>query len=298
MESGAGVRTVSLDPSDLDRYRAAKGEQTVAVCVPCRNESATIGAMATMMVEELLVPGLVDDVVVIDDNSSDDSAALAAEAGARVVSIDLINRRFGPGRGKGNVLWGSLSLVDADVIVWCDADVVSFAADWVIALAQPLLADHSLQLVKAFYERPTDTGGGGRTTELVARPILSLYFPELAPLHQPLAGEYAIRRSAGIRLPFVQGWGVEIALLIDMAERYSASAIAQVDLGLREHRHRPLADLAVQSGEVMAAALSRTPVGKGLLVEDLQLTTAAGDRIPLNVDERRPLVVEPGEPPS
>ncbi len=167
----------------------------------------------------------------------------------------------GVGHGKGNVLWASLAASKGDFVVWLDGDVTSFQPDWIVKLLAPLIDDDTVALVKATFHRPTQLGGGGRTTELVARPLLSLYFPELIGLHQPLAGEYAGRRSVLEQLPFVEGWGVEIAMLIDIARLYGAEAIAQVDLGVREHRHRSLHALSVQATEVMATMLGRVPAG-------------------------------------
>jgi glucosyl-3-phosphoglycerate synthase len=163
-----------------------------------------------------------------------------------------------------------------------------------------LLIDPTIGLVKASYQRPTDTGGGGRTTELVARPLLSLYYPELAQLHQPLAGEYAARASVLEQIPFVQGWGVEIAMLIDVADRFGPEAVTQVDLGVREHRHQPLEALSVQAAEVMATLLTRTPDGKWLDDDDLRLTRADGSTVALNLAERPPLAAinDPAQPRS
>jgi len=180
----------------------------------------------------------------------------------------------------------AVEVTDGDVVVWLDGDLTSFAADWVVRLAVPLLEDPSIALVKAHAHRPTTMGGGGRTTELVARPLISLYFPELANLHQPLAGEYAVRRTVVEELPFVTGWGVEMALLVDIARAYGAAAIAQVDVGVREHRHRPLESLAAQAAEVAATTLMRA----GALAEAHPvLRRADGTELVLNVWERPPL---------
>ncbi len=152
----------------------------------------------------------------LDDRSTDDTARVAAHAGARVVSIDDVHATHGWGHGKGNALWATLLVSHGDFVVWCDGDVTSFEPDWVVKLLSPLLDDESVALVKALYHRPTRYGGGGRTTELVARPLMSMYFPELTGLAQPLSGEYAGRRDVLERLVFVEGWGVEIAMLIDI----------------------------------------------------------------------------------
>lgn len=287
-----GIGTFGLDRPAWDIVRAAKGDQTVSLCIPCRNEAATIGPLVSLIREHLVArpgrPGVVDDLVVLDDLSTDATARLAAEAGARVVSVADVHAVHGPGRGKGNVLWASLVVNRSDYLVWIDGDLVSFEPGWIPRLLVPLLLDPAVGLVKPCYRRPTDTGGGGRTTELVARPLLSLYYPELAVLDQPLAGEYAVRTSMAEQLPFVQGWGVEIALLIDMAERFGTEAIAQIDLGLREHRHHPLQALSVQAAEVSATLLGRTAEGKWL--DDApRLVRPDGSSVPLNLAERPPV---------
>jgi len=158
-----------------------------------------------------------------------------------------------------------------------------------VRLLAPMLDDDTVALVKALSHRPTRLGGGGRTTELVARPLMSLYYPELTGLHQPLAGEYAGRRTVLEQLPFVQGWGVEIAMLIDVARRFGPEAIAQIDLGTREHRHRSLHALSVQAAEVMATMLARVPSGSLLPEESPSLRRADGSAVPLNLSERPPL---------
>ena len=170
-----------------------------------------------------------------------------------------------------------------------DGDITSFEPNWIVRLLAPMLDDDSVALVKALSHRPTRLGGGGRTTELVARPLMSLYYPELTGLHQPLAGEYAGRRTVLEQLPFVQGWGVEIAMLIDVARRFGPEAIAQIDLGTREHRHRSLHALSVQAAEVMATMLARVPEGSLLGDESPALRRADGSAVPLNLSERPPL---------
>ena len=284
------VRTLPARPDgDLRRAMlAAKHGRTVSVCIPCRDEAGTIGALVRAVRQELIdvADPLVDELVVVDDRSTDGTAAVASRAGARVVPIEEVHAEHGIGWGKGNALWAGLRATTGDVVVWLDGDLTSFAADWVVRLAVPLLEDPSIALVKAHAHRPTTMGGGGRTTELVARPLISLYFPELANLHQPLAGEYAVRRTVVEELPFVTGWGVEMALLVDIARAYGAAAIAQVDVGVREHRHRPLESLAAQAAEVAATTLMRA----GALAEAHPvLRRADGTELVLNVWERPPL---------
>ena len=232
---------------------------------------------------------LVDELIVVDDRSNDDTAGVAAAAGATVVPIEKIHLDYGEGHGKGNVLWASLLASQGDLVVWIDGDITSFEPAWVARLVAPLLDDPTVAFVKAFAHRPQKMGGGGRTTELVARPLMSLYFPELAMLQQPLAGEYAGRRAVLEELPFVEGWGVEMGLLIDVAKRYGAGAIAQIDVGVREHRHRSLESLSVQAAEVMATILKRVPAGSLLGEEVPMLRHADGSRVVLNLDERPPV---------
>jgi glucosyl-3-phosphoglycerate synthase len=281
------VRTFGVEAASIDAVATAKAGRTVSLCIPCRNEVATIGSLVRTVRAELMtdVP-LVDELIVLDDRSADDTALVAADAGATVVPIDEIHRVHGVGHGKGNALWATLVASTGTFVVWCDADVTSFRAGWVARLLAPLVEHDDVALVKAFYERPSHRGGGGRTTELVARPLLSLYAPELTPLHQPLAGEFAARRDVMEAIPFVQGWGVEIAMLLDVAARCGVGAIGQVDLGVRVHRHRSLHELSVQAAEVTATLLDRVggdpPVGRALARAD-------GTVVPLNLATRPPL---------
>ena len=196
----------------------------------------------------------------------------------------------GRGHGKGEALWKSLYASSGDVVIWCDADVRDFNTRFISGLLGPLLTDPTVGFVKGFYERPVDghVRGGGRVTELVARPILTMCFPELAGIVQPLSGEYGGRREILESIPFVVGYGVDIAMLIDIAEQFGGSSIAQVDLGERIHRNRPLHELSPQAAQVMQAALRRTdgdatPNSFTLRPPDL-------DEIEITYAERPPLV--------
>jgi glucosyl-3-phosphoglycerate synthase len=237
----------------------------ISVCLPARNEAPTIGGIVAKVREHLVssVPGngdgLVDEIVVLDDGSTDATAAVARAAGATVVAECGVLPEAGPGSGKGNALWKSLHACRGDLVCWLDADLRNFDADTVPKLVEPLLADAGTVLVKASYVRSFEGAptGGGRVTELVARPLVSLLFPKLADIVQPLGGEYAARRDALEVLPFVEGWGVELGLLIDVVERFGRDAVAQVDLGTREHRNRPVDELAAQSLAIIATALRR-----------------------------------------
>ena len=281
-----------FDLTGWTRERAvqAKAGRTISLCIPCRDEANTIGGLVTLAKNALGGPnGLVDEIIVLDDRSIDGSADVARGAGATVVPISEVHEKHGEGRGKGNALWASLIVSKGDIVVWCDADVTSFEPDWVTRLVAPLLLNDHNAIVKAHYHRPTELGGGGRTTELVARPLLSLFYPELADLHQPLAGEYAVRRSAMADIPFVQGWGVEIAMLIDVAGKFGIDTITQVDLGVRHHRNQPLLSLAVQAAEVIATVLDRAGATASFAESVLMLHRPGGVSQPLNLKERPPI---------
>lgn len=244
----------------VDALAAAKGSTTVSVCIPARNEEATVGAIVstirTQLVEGL---GLVDEIVVVDDHSTDRTGEEATAAGASVVAAAGVLVEHGRGHGKGEALWKSLFASTGDVVVWCDADVRDFDPRFITGLLGPLLTDPGTGFVKGFYERPVDgqVRGGGRVTELVARPVLTMLFPHLGGIVQPLSGEYGGRRSVLEQVPFVEGYGVDIGLLIDIAERFGVDSLAQVDLGQRVHRNRPLHELSPMAAQVLQAALHR-----------------------------------------
>ena len=276
---------------DLTRLCDLKGTTTVSVCLPARNEAETVGPIV-QTISALQHRGLIDETVVMDDRSTDATAKVAAAAGARVVSVPDVLPEAGAATGKGNALWASVAASAGDVIVWIDADLRSFTPDYVIGLLGPLLTDPEVTLVKGFYDRPTVGGGGGRTTELMARPVLATFFPELGVIEQPLGGEYASRRSILEQLPFPQGYGVETGLLIDIAHRWGVDRIAQVDLGVREHRHQSLSALSSQAMEVLHAALLRTGADRATLSRVLMRPDEAP--VEVRVDERPPLIEVPG----
>jgi glucosyl-3-phosphoglycerate synthase len=247
------------DAEDLLARKRARG-LTLSVCLPARNEEATVGHIVATVRRTLMeaVP-LVDEVVVIDDRSTDATAEVAAWEGARVLGVDDVLAETGPGHGKGNAMWKSLHATSGDLVCWVDADIRNFAPHFVTGLLGPLVTDPATAFVKGYYRRPLhgEGNGGGRVTELVARPILAVLFPELAPIVQPLAGEYAGRRDVLEAVPFVEGWGVEIGLLVDVVARVGLGATAQVDLGVREHRNRPLDELGAQATAILLTALRR-----------------------------------------
>ena len=240
----------------------AKATSTIAVCLPARNEAATVGAIVASIRNELVerVP-LVDELVVVDDHSTDTTATMAADAGATVVDAATTLADRGAGPGKGQALWKSLQVTSADIVIWCDADIIGFGHEFVVGLAGALVTRPEICFVKGTYGRPlVDGDGGGRVTELVARPILSALHPDAAMFGQPLSGEYGGRRSLLETLRFVDGYGVDIALLIDAIDACGLDRVGEVDLGERRHRNRPLADLGPQATAVLVAALTRAGV--------------------------------------
>ena len=241
---------------------AVKGMTTVSVCLPARNEAATVGSVVSTISAALAGDvGLVDEIVVVDDHSSDDTAAHAEAGGARVVDASTTLAEYGLGHGKGEAMWKSLHASTGDLVVWVDADIVDFDPQFIVSLLGPLLTDPGIEFVKGHYHRPEENGtGGGRVTELLARPLLSQFFPDLAEVAQPLSGEYAGRRSLLERLPFVAGYGVDVALLIDAARAVGIEAVAQVDLGVRNHRNRTLDELGPMALAVSQAILDRAEV--------------------------------------
>ncbi|WP_424212492.1 glucosyl-3-phosphoglycerate synthase [Streptomyces sp. BI20] len=240
----------------LERKRASG--TTVSVVLPALNEEETVGEIVTAIRRDLIEAPpapLVDELVVIDSGSKDRTGEVAAKAGARVVHRDEILPRIPALPGKGEVLWRSLLVTRGDVVCFVDADLRDFTSTFVSGILGPLLTDPEVAFVKAMYDRPLGElpGQGGRVTELVARPLLNLHWPRLAGFVQPLGGEYAVRRELLERLPFPVGYGVELGLLVDALHTVGLDALAQVDVGVRAHRH--------QDGQAlgrMAAAIHRT----------------------------------------
>ena len=233
--------------------------ETISVCLPARNEEATVGKIVAAIRSTLSDSvGLVDEIVVVDDHSSDRTAKLAAAAGAKVADASQILLNHGAGHGKGEALWKSVYASSGSLVVWVDADIEQFDPTFVLGLLGPLMVEDGVHFVKGHYHRPESAGvGGGRVTELLARPLLSQFFPELADIAQPLSGEYAARRELLVQLPFVVGYGVDVALLIDAFRLRGIEGIAQVDLGVRHHRNRSLEELGPQALAVSQSILDR-----------------------------------------
>ncbi|MFD5232306.1 glucosyl-3-phosphoglycerate synthase [Streptomyces qaidamensis] len=258
VERWLSTRSWSANDRPLHQILAAKQRtgQTVSVVLPALNEEATVGDIVAVIRHDLMrqVP-LVDELVVVDSGSTDRTSEVAAAAGARVVHRDGILPRLPAVPGKGEVLWRSLLVTRGDIVCFVDADLRDFSSDFVSGIVGPLLTDPDVDLVKAMYDRPLSgaAGQGGRVTELMARPLLNMHWPQLAGFVQPLGGEYAARRSLLEQLPFPVGYGVELGMLVDALHLAGLDALAQVDVGVRKHRH--------QDGQAlgrMAAAIYRT----------------------------------------
>jgi glucosyl-3-phosphoglycerate synthase len=236
----------------------------VSVVIPARNEERTVASVVGPLLKALVTDApLVDELVVIDSDSTDATGRAASDAGAVVYRACDIAPGLGARQGKGEALWKSLLVTQGDVLVFVDADLTRWGPHFVTGLLGPLLADPGVLLVKGFYARlRSETDGsvsseGGRVTELVARPLLSLWWPELAGVVQPLAGEWSARRHLMESLTIPVGYGVELAALLDTASRHGLNALAQVDLGSRAHRHQANHDLAVMAAELLAVAETR-----------------------------------------
>lgn len=315
------MRDVSAAPPPLPSYHwrdwsvedllEAKHRRatSVSLVLPARNEADTVGGIVARVREELVDRApLVDEVVVIDSDSSDATAAAARDAGATVHAASGIRPELGARTGKGEAMWKSLFVTRGDLLVFMDADLTEWGTHFVTGLLGPLLMGDAA-LVKGFYDRPTGQATtrprdevpseGGRVTELVARPLLALHWPELAGVVQPLAGEWAVRRDLLEQLRVPSGYAVELAVLVDAYERLGLDAVAQVDLGLRRHGHQGLRDLGVMALQIQALAETRTsgrPAPDGLPLR--QFDWATGSAVPLDraVDlrERPPAVSVPG----
>ncbi|MEO7100819.1 MAG: glucosyl-3-phosphoglycerate synthase [Luteolibacter sp.] len=238
--------------------------QRISVCIPTLNEAETIGEIVSTIRSTLMEnAGLVDEILVIDSSSNDDTRAIAEAAGAKVHLSSEIAAAHGTHLGKGENLWKALHVATGDIICYIDGDISNFHPGFVTGLIGPLLTDPEIDYVKAFYERPLDRGestlasSGGRVSEILIRPLLSLFYPELSCILQPLAGEYAARRSILEALPFPTGYGVEIAHLIDLASTGKLGNIAQTDLVKRIHRNRDDDELGHMAFAILRVVLRR-----------------------------------------
>jgi glucosyl-3-phosphoglycerate synthase len=244
----------------LLRYleKKRKAGLTVSVVIPTYNEAATIGAIVAIAKKKLMdeLP-LIDEIVVMDSNSTDNTAGIARAAGAAVHSIDEVLAPCGPIFGKGAAIWKSLFTITGDIIVCIDADILNFGPHFIYGLIGPFLENRETLFAKAYYSRPLKIGDtvhenyGGRVTEILVRPLLSAFAPELAALYQPLSGEYAFLREPIESVPFSSGYGVEIGLIFDLHKKFGMDRFAQVDMGTRIHRNRPVNELGKMSFGIM-----------------------------------------------
>ena len=232
---------------------------------PARNVAGTIGNILSVVEDLSARTGLLDQVIVIDADSPDGTADVARAHGAEVYSENELMRAYGPAQGKGDAMWRALSVARGDIVMFADADTDDFEEHFVYGTLGPLLADPQLQFVKGAFRRPFKQqgreekvlDGGGRVTELMAKPLINLFYPELAGFVQPLAGEFAARRELLSSVPFFTGYGVEIGMLIDVFEQVGLAAMAQVDLGTRQNRHQSLASLSRMSSVVLRTVAAR-----------------------------------------
>lgn len=302
-------RSWSADQRPLAQIIAAKRSAgpsgTVSVVLPALNEEATVGSIVETIRAELMtdeVP-LVDELVVLDSGSTDATGKVAEAAGATVVHRDALLPGLPALPGKGEVLWRSLLATSGEIVCFIDADLRDFRSRFVSGIVGPLLTDPGVQMVKAMYDRPLETGGtvvpagGGRVTELVARPLLNLHWPRLAGFVQPLGGEYAARRSLLERLPFPVGYGVEIGLLVDALGAVGLDALAQVDVGVRRHRHQDgqaLGRMAATIYRTAQARLTRGHLVRPVLTQFDRVEEGFEPRVhEVACEERPPMVTVP-----
>jgi glucosyl-3-phosphoglycerate synthase len=247
------------------RIAAERAEQAlgVSVCLPARECAETVGAIVAVL-GELRTAGAIDEIVVVDADSGDGTATVAERAGAVVWQEAELMAAYGPVLGKGDAMWRALSVLEGEVVCFLDADTEGFSEHFLTGLLGPLVCEPGVSFVKAFYRRPLADGagpsqgeGGGRVNHLLARPALELFYPALAGVRQPLAGEVAARRELLERLPFATGYGVEIAMLIDVWREVGLDGVAQVDLEEHRNRHQPLSALAPMALTVLATIAGR-----------------------------------------
>ncbi|MFI7124002.1 glucosyl-3-phosphoglycerate synthase [Amycolatopsis sp. NPDC049868] len=272
---------------------AAKGDRTVSVVLPALDEEDTVAEVVGTV--RPLLGTVVDELVVMDSGSTDATAELAARAGARVVYREDVLPDLPPVPGKGEVLWRSLAATTGDVVVFLDSDLVDPDPAFVPTLLGPLLCEDGVHLVKGFYRRPLrlESSGGGRVTELLARPVLSALRPSLSGLIQPLGGEYAATREFLESVPFAAGYGVEIGLILDAEARYGLEGLAQVNLGVRKHRNRSLLQLGVMARQILGTALARCGIKSDDPAQLTQFAQVGDEWLPevaeVSVSDRPPM---------
>jgi glucosyl-3-phosphoglycerate synthase len=260
---------------------AAEREQSVSVCLPARECAQTVGEIVSALAG-LREGGAIDELLVVDAASEDGTAAIAERAGASVVQERELLHEVGPVLGKGDAMWRALSILTGELVVFLDADSEGFSEHFATGLLGPLVCEPGVQFVKAFYRRPFEQEGislpegGGRVNHLMARPALSVFYPELSAVRQPLAGEVAARRELLERVPFATGYGVEIAMLIDVWRELGLEGLAQVDLDVHHNRHQPLSALSEMSETVLAAIVKRLVSEGRLSMEGIAVLSGRG----------------------
>lgn len=253
----------------------------MSVCLPARECAETVGEIVDAL-GQLREAGAIDEVVVVDAASQDGTARIAERAGAKLVQECELMPELGRVLGKGDAMWRALSVLEGDLVVFLDADSEGFSGHFATGLLGPLVCEQDVDFVKAFYRRPFEQDGislpegGGRVNHLMARPALALFYPELSAVRQPLAGEVATRRELLERVPFVTGYGVEVAMLIDMWREVGLDGIAQVDLEVHRNRHQELSALSEMSQTVLATILRRL-VSEGRLSMDGVAVRSGGE---------------------
>ena len=280
----------------------------ISLCIPTLNEEKTIGKEVVIFTSELVQRyPLLDEIAVIDSDSSDQTREVAAAFGAQVYLSRDILPVYGEQRGKGENLWKAIYQLEGDIIVYIDADIKNIHPRFVYGLVAPLIFRPEIHYVKAFYDRPLASSqgirpsGGGRVTEILIRPLFSLFFPELTALIQPLSGEYAVRREVLEKIPFPIGYGVETSHLIDVYHRWGLGAIAQTDLDRRVHRNQHTRDLGKMAFGIMQTFLKRVEalgiVGNlpelSTTLRQFQVNNNVFEEVPLNIiEEERPPMVD------
>jgi glucosyl-3-phosphoglycerate synthase len=294
-------RTYRANEFPLERLLAVK-QHTVALLLPAREVAQTIAPIAATALH-LKDAGLLDEVLVIDAASQDDTAAIARRMGLQVAQENEILSEYGPAQGKGDAMWRGLAATDSEIVAFADTDTEDFNDGFLLGLIGPLLCDPDVQLVKGAFRRPFRNGatvlaeGGGRVTELMARPLLNLHAPELTVFEQPLAGETAARRELLEQISFSAGYGVEIAMLIDCWRARGLDGLAQVHLGERQNRHQPLRDLSAMAYAVLVAAQTRflgaafadAHACGSIVLAPAYSTPELMENRPVTVEERPPL---------
>jgi len=285
-----------------------KQELKISLCIPTLNEEKTIGKEIVIFKSELMQRyPLLDEITVIDSDSSDQTREVASAFGAQVfLSKDILDK-YGEKRGKGENLWKAIYQCEGDLLVYIDADIKNIHPRFVYGLVAPLIYRPEIHYVKAFYDRPLASSqgsrpsGGGRVTEILIRPLFSLFFPELTALIQPLSGEYAVRREVLDKIPFPIGYGVETSHLIDVYHRWGLQAIAQTDLDRRVHRNQHTRDLGKMAFGILQTFLKRLEA-LGILsnlpelsttLRQFQVNNNLFEEIPLKIiEEERPPMIE------